>query len=254
MRIACVGGGPAGLYFALLMKLREPGHDITVFERNAAGAASGWGVTLGPDVLKELYRNDPESAREIHQAALSLPGQVVDIHGEQVRRDWDGNYGILRKRLLAILADRAAVLGVRIEFGHEVGSVAELQGADLIVACDGMNSRIRAEAGAFQSDVHVGTNKYLWLGTSKVFESFTCPYVRTDSGWVWGYAYGMGDGLSTFIAECNAGTWAGLGLDACPSRMACRPWRRSSSTISTVIRCSGRPSGAAVPDGRASAR
>jgi 2-polyprenyl-6-methoxyphenol hydroxylase-like FAD-dependent oxidoreductase len=214
MKIACVGGGPAGLYFALLMKLSDPGHDITVFERNAAGSAYGWGVTLGPDSLKELDRYDPDSAQEIRQATFCQSDQVVDIHGGQVRRDWDGTYGISRKRLLAILADRAASLGVRIEFGHEVESAAQLRAADLIVACDGVNSRIRAEAGGFRTDVQVGTNKYLWLGTSKVFESFTCPFVRTDSGWAWGYAYGMGDGLSTFIVECTAGTWGGLGFGA----------------------------------------
>jgi 2-polyprenyl-6-methoxyphenol hydroxylase-like FAD-dependent oxidoreductase len=213
MRIACVGGGPAGLYFALLMKLREPGHDITVFERNEAGAAYGWGVTFGPDFLAKLYAGDPESAREIEQAAFCQFDQVVDIHGARVTHRVDGAYGITRKRLLAILAARAADLGVRVEFGHEIKSAAQLPAADLIVASDGVNSRMRAEAGQFQADEHVGANKYLWLGTTRAFESFTCPFVRTDSGWIWGYAYGMGDGLSTFIVECTARAWAGLGLD-----------------------------------------
>jgi 2-polyprenyl-6-methoxyphenol hydroxylase-like FAD-dependent oxidoreductase len=213
MRIACVGGGPAGLYFALLMKLREPGHDITVFERNAAGFAQGFGVTFGPDLLEKLQASDPESAQEIRQAAFCQLDQVVDIHGGQVRRDWGGTYGISRKRLLAILAGRAESLGVSVEFGHEIKSAAQLPDADLIVASDGVNSRVRAEASAFQTDVHVAANKYLWLGTDKVFESFTCPFVRTDGGWVWAYAYGMGDGMSTFIVESTAQAWAGLGLD-----------------------------------------
>ncbi|HUN34799.1 MAG TPA: FAD-dependent monooxygenase [Trebonia sp.] len=195
------------------MKLREPGRDITVFERNTAGSAYGFGVTFGPDGLRELARNDPESARQIREAAFRQPAQVVAIHGGQVRREWDGTYGISRKRLLSILADRAASLGVRVEFGHEVGSAAELPGADLIIASDGVNSQLRLEAGGFQTDVRLGTNKYVWLGTSKVFESFTCPFVRTDSGWLWAYAYGMDDDLSTFIVECTTETWTALGLD-----------------------------------------
>lgn len=213
MRIACVGGGPAGLYFALLTKLRDPGHDITVFERNTADSAQGWGVTFGRGLLKELHRSDPESASEIAQAAFRQFDQVVDIHGKQVLYPGGGGYGIRRQRLLDILADRAKGLGVHIEFDHDVMTSSQLPAADLIVACDGMNSRMRLEAGQFQTDVRLGGNKYLWLGTSKVFESFTYGFVHTDSGWVWAYGYGIGAGLSTFIVECSAETWASLGFD-----------------------------------------
>jgi 2-polyprenyl-6-methoxyphenol hydroxylase-like FAD-dependent oxidoreductase len=218
MRIACVGGGPAGLYFALLMKLRDPGHDITVFERNAGDSAQGWGVTFGQDLLEELHRNDPESAREIDLAVFNQFDQVADIHGQQVLAAGGGVYGIRRQRLLHILAERAKGLGVHIEFGHEVKSVAQLSATDLIVACDGVNSRMRLEAGRFQTDVQLGRNKYLWLGTSKVFESFTYPFIQTDSGWIWAYAYGIGGGQSTFIVECQPETWAGLGLGSLSAR------------------------------------
>jgi len=218
MRIACVGGGPAGLYFALLTKLRDSGHDITVFERNPAESAQGWGVTFGRDLLKELHRSDPESAQELGQAAFCQFDQVVDIHGDQVRHPGGGGYGIVRQRLLDILVDRARSLGVRIEFDHEVMTSSQLPAADLIVACDGVNSRMRLEAGEFQTDERLGGNKYLWLGTHKVFESFTYAFVHTDSGWIWAYGYGIGAGLSTFIVECSAETWAGLGFDTLSPR------------------------------------
>jgi 2-polyprenyl-6-methoxyphenol hydroxylase-like FAD-dependent oxidoreductase len=214
MRIACVGGGPAGLYFALLMKLRAPGHDITVFERNAANSAQGWGVTFGRDLLTELRRSDPESAQEIDQAAFSQFDQVVDIHGKRVLYPGGGCYGISRQRLLGILADRATGLGVHIEFGHEVMTPSQLPAADLIVACDGVNSRMRLEAGGLQADMRLGGNKYLWLGVSKAFESFTYAFVHTDSGWIWAYGYGIGAGLSTFIVECSPEAWADLGFGA----------------------------------------
>ena len=216
MKIVCAGGGPTGLYFALLMKLRDPGHDITVFERNAADSTQGWGVTFGSDLLKELHRNDPESAETIQQALFRQSGQVIDIHGEQLVEHGGGVYGIARQHLLDILADRATGLGVHIEFDHEVTTPSQLPAADLIVACDGVNSRMRLEAGEFQTDVLVGGNKYLWLGTDKEFEAFTYAFVPTDSGWIWAFCYGVGPGLSTFAVECSPTTWEGLGLGTLP--------------------------------------
>lgn len=218
MKIACVGAGPAGLYFALLMKLRAPGHDITIFERNAAGSTHGWGVTFGDDLLAKLYESDPESAREIDRAAFRPVGQVADIEGTRVPHPGACDRGINRQRLLAILADRARDLGVLIEFDREVLTPAQLPEADLIVGCDGAHSRIRLAAGGFQTDVRVGSNKYIWLGTQKVFKSFTYAFVPTDSGWVWAYGYGIDAESSTFIVECSARTWSGLGFDALPAQ------------------------------------
>ena len=105
---------------------------------------------------------------------------------------------------------------MQVEFGHEVRDPSQLPEADLIVACDGVNSRTRIETEGFQTDVQLGSNRYIWLGTDKVFESFTFPFVPTDSGWVWAHAYGIDAKTSTFIVECTAETYAGLGFDTMP--------------------------------------
>jgi 2-polyprenyl-6-methoxyphenol hydroxylase-like FAD-dependent oxidoreductase len=216
LRIACVGGGPAGLYFALLLKLREPRHEITVFERSAPGVTRGWGVVFWDDLLEKLYAADPESAREIKQASYAWDSEIVAIRGEQVVHSAGGGYGIKRQRLLDILARRALDLGAHIEYEHEVTDPSQLPDFDLIVACDGVNSRIRQETMGFQTDVQLGKNKYIWLGTDQVFKSFTFSFVQTDSGWIWGHAYGVDAESSTFIVECSAETWAGLGFDTMP--------------------------------------
>jgi 2-polyprenyl-6-methoxyphenol hydroxylase-like FAD-dependent oxidoreductase len=213
VKITCVGGGPAGLYFALLMKLGSADHDVTVTERDHEGAADGWAVTFGGDVLEELHRHDPVSARRIGHAAFRWIGQVVDIHGTEVRHATGFGFSITRHRLLEIIVSRARELGVHIEFGREVTDPGQLPRADLIVACDGANSKMRLCSGSFQTSERLSLNKYTWLGTDKVFASFLYAFAQTDSGWVWAYAYGADAGSSTFIVECASKTWAGLGFD-----------------------------------------
>ena len=178
--------------------------------------ARGWGVVFWGDLLEKLYSTDPESAREIEQASFGWDKMVVDVQGEQVMYPPSRGYGIKRQRLLEILARRALAAGVHIEFDHEVTAPSQLPECDLIVACDGVNSRIRNETKGFQTNVQLGENKYIWLGTDKIFKAFSFPFVHTDSGWIWAHAYGVGAESSTFIVECPAETWAGLGFDTMP--------------------------------------
>jgi 2-polyprenyl-6-methoxyphenol hydroxylase-like FAD-dependent oxidoreductase len=215
MRVGCVGAGPAGLYFAILMRLRDPDHEIVVFERDPAGLTYGWGVTLWSDLLEELHRGDPASARQIAERCFRWQDQVVEVQGKgTVHLAGAAGFAISRQSLLDILARRANELGVQIHFERAVDEPGELADCDLIVACDGVNSRLRRlHDDRFGTSVHVGRNKYVWLGTSRVFGTFTYAFAETPAGWVWFYAYGFEDDASTCIVECSPETWAGLGFD-----------------------------------------
>ncbi|MEV7345780.1 FAD-dependent monooxygenase [Streptomyces sp. NPDC093544] len=214
MKIACVGGGPAGLYFSILMKRQDPSHDITVYERNPAGSTYGWGVTYWAALLDKLREGDPESARAVSESSVRWSEGVAQVGGSRTVHPGDEGFGIGRRRLLDLLAERAESLGVRVEFEHDV-SAEGLPDADLVVAGDGVNSALRERhADHFGSDVTMGRNTYLWLGTTKVFDSFTFSFVETEHGWIWCYAYPFSGEHSTCVVECSPETWTGLGLDA----------------------------------------
>jgi len=211
--IVCVGGGPAGLYFAISAKLRKKDHNITVVERNPAGVTYGWGVGYWDDVLDSLYRNDPVSARRIQSVSGVWDGVEVHVGGK--RTAYLGGYGLSmgRKLLLDILAERAMDLGVDVQFQREVKDLSEFAEADLIVASDGLNSRERQLfANHYQTDVLVGRNKYLWLGTHRVFNAFRYAFEETPAGWIWLHAYYLDAERSTCIVECSPETWEGLGF------------------------------------------
>ena len=215
MRIACLGGGPAGLYFAISMKLRDPAHDIDLFERNRADDTFGWGVVFSDQTVENLMANDPVSGAVIRNEFAHWDDIDVHIHGETVRSSGHGFIGIGRKRLLAILQDRARELGVRLHFEHEASPrLEDWSGYDLVIAADGANSRIRtAYEEHFGLDVQLRKNKFFWFGTHKVFDAFTFAFEETEAGWVWAHAYRFDDDLSTFIVEMAPATWTGLGLD-----------------------------------------
>jgi anthraniloyl-CoA monooxygenase len=215
MKIACVGAGPAGLYFAISMKLRDPSHDVTVFERNAPGVTFGWGVVFSDQTVENLQANDPVSARII--ADEFAHWDDIDVHfcGETITSSGHGFIGIGRKRLLEILQARARELGVQIEFNAECDPAdPRWRTFDLVIASDGINSRFRdAYADAFGVDVDVRANKFVWLGTSKVFDAFTFAFEKTEHGWIWAHAYRFAPDCSTFIVECSEETWRALGFD-----------------------------------------
>src|SRR3712207_5286187 len=176
MKIVCVGGGPAGMYFAISAKLRNKDDDVTVVERNPAGVTYGWGVVFWEDLLANLNDNDPESALEIRDSSARWVDQEVHVRGKHTVSLGGHGFSIGRKRLLDILANRAMDLGVDIQFERGVEDLSEFADADLIVACDGVNSRVRQlYVDHFRTDVAVGRNKYIWLGTHKVFDAFTFP-------------------------------------------------------------------------------
>ncbi|KQW11665.1 FAD-binding monooxygenase [Streptomyces sp. Root369] len=212
VKVACVGGGPAGLYLSILLKRQDPSHDITVHERNPEGSTYGWGVTYWRGLLDKLHAHDPESSRAIEESSVTWNEGEARVRDLVTRRDSDPGFGIGRHRLLEILAERARSLGVRLEFEHEVTG-DNLPDADLVVAGDGVRSALRTgHADHFGAETREGRNRYIWLGTSKVFDSFTFAFVETDHGWIWCYGYPFSSEGSTCVVECAPETWAGLGL------------------------------------------
>jgi 2-polyprenyl-6-methoxyphenol hydroxylase-like FAD-dependent oxidoreductase len=218
MKIVCIGGGPAGLYFAISAKLRDAGHDITVIERDPVGATYGWGVVYWDDLLDILFRNDPDSAQQIRAASVLWQEQRVILRSEQTAYLPGYGFSVGRATLLDILGERATELGVDVQYRREVTDASALTDADLVVVCDGANSRVRQRHGDhFGARVDVGGNPYIWLGTDKVFDSFTFAFEQTSAGWIWFHAYPSSSGISTCIAECTERTWRALGFDALSS-------------------------------------
>ncbi|WIM94226.1 FAD-dependent monooxygenase [Actinoplanes oblitus] len=214
MRITCVGGGPAGLYFAVLAKLADPTREITVLERNPAGVTYGWGVVFWDDLLDDLFRYDPVSAARIWEAAYKWNEYEVRVTGKPDSHLGGYGFSMGRHKLLEILGERARELGVTVRYQDELTDPAMLPPADLVVACDGAGSRIRdLHAEHFGASVETGRNKYIWLGTPHVFRTFRFGFERTEAGWIWFHAYPFSDTASTFIVECTPETWTGLGLD-----------------------------------------
>ena len=217
MKVACLGGGPAGLYFAISMKRRDPSHEVVVIERNRPDDTFGWGVVLSDETLENLARNDPASAEAIRGHFAYWDDIAVVKDGTKTVSTGHGFCGIGRMRLLLLLQERARELGVELRFETEVEGAGAYAGEhDVVVAADGLNSKTRAEfADAFRPAIDTRACKFVWLGTRQRFEdAFTFIFERTEHGWVWAHAYQFDPETATFIVETTQDTWERHGFGA----------------------------------------
>ncbi len=215
MKIGILGGGPAGLYFALLMKTQDAAHDITVVEQNPAGATYGWGVVFSDRALSFLAAADAESYHDLAAALQTWDDQVIVHRGQPVRIDGLGFSGIARLELLRILQSHCRRRGVRLELETRLTDLAALRSADLVVGADGVNSLVRQTYQAeLQPAVETLSNKYLWYGTRQRFDNLTLTFRQTRDGAFVAHHYRHSEGMSTFIVECDAETWDAAALGA----------------------------------------
>lgn len=215
MKVLCLGGGPAGLYFAISMKLRDPGHQITVMERNRANDTFGWGVVLSDDALGRMQKNDPVSTQAIRDQFAYWDDIAVVHNGRRTVSGGHGFAGIGRKTMLVILQARARELGVELRFETEFKTAEDYRrDYDLVVASDGINSVVRRDyAATFQPDIDTRKCKFVWLGTHAKFDdAFTFLFEKTEHGWVWAHVYQFDKDTATFIVECLPETWQALGF------------------------------------------
>jgi anthraniloyl-CoA monooxygenase len=216
-KIICIGGGPAGLYFGILMKIQNPKLNITVFERNRPGDTFGWGVVLSDQTLQNLIAADPITGNEISLAFNHWEDIELFFKGRSVRSTGHGFCGIGRKQLLNILQKRCSDLGVNLIYETEVDDLEEViasHSPDLVIACDGLNSKIRTRfSHSYKPNIDVRKCRFVWLGTKKVFDAFTFIFEKTEHGWFQAHAYKFNPDTSTFIVETPESVWKAHGLD-----------------------------------------
>lgn len=213
MRVDVLGAGPAGLYLSILLKKTDPGHEITVTERNPPDATFGWGVVFSEETLGALRDADYSTYLEITDTFARWDAIDVHYRGELVRSRGHGFAAIARKRLLAILQERCRDLGVRLCFENDVTDIENFGvGADLVVAADGVRSMLREHHG-FATRIVPQGGKYAWFGTDLVLDSFTFVFRETPHGLFQVHAYPFDEHTSTFIVECQEPVWRAAGLD-----------------------------------------
>ena len=215
MKVLCLGGGPAGLYFAISMKLRDPSHQVTVLERNKANDTFGWGVVLSDDALGRMQKNDPVSTDAIRDSFAYWDDIAVVRGTERTVSGGHGFAGIGRKAMLVLLQARARELGVEMKFETEFRTAEDYRkDYDLVVASDGINSLLRREyEDVFKPDIDQRLVKFIWLGTHQKFDdAFTFIFEKTEWGWFWAHVYQFDDNTATFIVDCMPDTWDKAGF------------------------------------------
>jgi anthraniloyl-CoA monooxygenase len=214
MKIAILGGGPAGLYSGLLIKKANPSHDITVYERNPANVTYGWGVVFSDRTLASFQRADYKSYEQITNQFVIWNDIDVFYRGETIRCGGHVIAGIARTALLHILQQRCKELDIRLRFSQEINDLAFLDAFDLVIAADGINSVARRTlAGHFHPSITYGKARYIWLGSEKVLTAFTFIFRENEHGLFQVHAYPFSGTTSTFLVECDETSWLNAGLD-----------------------------------------
>ncbi len=215
MKINIIGGGPAGLYFALLMKKQNPAHEIIVRERNAPDDTFGWGVVFSDKTLSYLKETDEESYKQITDSFEMWDNVDVVHRGEKITIRGNRFSGIARIKLLQILQRRCQQLDVDLRFRTEVSEVDALRAdSDLLIGADGINSTVRQKyADIFQPALSIGKNKYIWYGTNQLFHGLTLTFREVEAGVFAAHSYKFNQTTSTFIVECDEETWGRSGFD-----------------------------------------
>jgi 2-polyprenyl-6-methoxyphenol hydroxylase-like FAD-dependent oxidoreductase len=213
VRVAVIGGGPGGLYFAYLWKRRHPEAQVELFEQNPAGVTWGFGVVFSDQALEFLRADDPETVDAITPRMESWKNIMLNLRGESVALDGVGFSSIGRLELLSLLQARAAGVGVDAHYATQITSLDQFAGYDLIVAADGLNSLVRrAFEGDFGTSLSYSGNKFAWYGTAKRFETLSQTFVATDRGSFNAHHYRYAPGMSTFLIECDRATWEAYGF------------------------------------------
>jgi len=213
LRIAVIGGGPGGLYFAYLWKKRHPEARLELFEQNPAGATWGFGVVFSEQALEFLRADDPDTVDAIAPRMQSWSNITVNLRGESVEIDGIGFSSIGRLELLSLLQQRASAVGATLRYQAGITSMDQLKGYDLIVGADGLNSLLRRSfEKQFGASVTTSSNKFAWYGTPKRFETLSQTFVDTALGTFNAHHYRYGPDMSTFLVECDPQTWRAYGF------------------------------------------